>query len=120
MSLSDPCKFVGVEGEQCNRLHQVLESNPCRKGKTKRAPSTYNLYIKACLGAKGGVKKFGEAGPKMRECATEYNADKAKGKFRYHVEIPASGGSQSPALWKGRDLQAEFAQLYGRVSGKRK
>lgn len=118
--MTDPCKYVGVEGTQCDKLHQVLDSNPCTRKSGKRAPSAYNLYIKACLKAKGGVKKFGEAGPKMRQCATEYKEDKAKGKARYEVEAPqAVVGSQS-TLWKGRDLQREWTDLYGKVSGRRK
>lgn len=76
--------------------------------------------MKACLKAKGGVKSFGEAGPKMRQCAQEYKQDKAKGQLRYEVETPVAPGVAAPALWKGRDLQKEFAALYGRVSGNRK
>lgn len=120
MLLSDPCKYVGVEGEQCNRLHEVLDANPSPRRAGKRAPSFYNLFVKACFEAKGGVKKFGEAGPKMRECATEYKEDKAKGKFRYHVEAPATPSGSSSQLWKGRDLQAEWRDLYRKVSGKGK
>jgi len=113
--MSDPCKFVGVVGEQCDRLHQVLAS-PRARG--KRAPSFYNLYVKACLASKGGIKKFGEAAPKMRECSAEYKEDKRKGQFRYKVEVPPSVSGSSPQLWKGRDLQAEWHDLYRKVSGK--
>ena len=116
--MSDPCRFVGVEGDQCTRLNQLLQSNPCIHGKGKRAPSAYNMYIKACLKAKGGVKKFGEAGPKMRECATEYKEDKGKGKTRYVVEVPPTvGGQEGAVLWKGRDMLKEWNDLYGKVSG---
>lgn len=86
----------------------------------KRVPSAYNLYIKACLKAKGGVKKFGEAGPKMRVCAGEYKEDKAKGKARYEVEVPQSPIGAQSTLYKGRDMQKEWRDLYGRISGKRK
>lgn len=116
--MSDPCRYVGVEGEQCDKLHQVLEAAQAHK--PKRKPSSYNLYVKACLKAKGGVKSFGEAGPKMKQCAQEYKSDKDKGHFRYEVEMPVEPGAPGPVLWKGRDLQKEFASLYGRVSGKRK
>ena len=120
IKLSDPCKFVGVEGEQCQKLHQVLDSNPCMRKGGKRAPSAYNLYIKACLKAKGGVKKFGEAGPKMRVCAGEYKEDKAKGKARYDVEVPHTAVGSQPTLWKGRDLRKEWAEMYAKISGRRK
>jgi hypothetical protein len=120
--MSDPCKFVGVEGEQCNKLHQVLQSNPCiGRGKTKRQPSVYNKYVGACIKAKGGIRKFGEAGPIIRQCAAEYKEDKPKGKFRYEFEMPQSSPSGQPStLWHGRDLQAEWSNLYGKISGRRK
>jgi len=120
--MSDPCRFVGVEGEKCERLHEVLQSNPCiKKVGTKRQPSIYNLYVGACIKAKGGIRKFGEAGPIVRQCAVEYKEDKSKGKFRYQFEQPQRTSSgEAPTLWKGRDLQAEWNNLYARVSGKKK
>jgi hypothetical protein len=117
--MSDPCKFVGVEGEKCDRLHQLLKDNPCRAtSKTKRAPSAYNLYVKECIKNKGGIRKFGEAAPIMRQCATEYKEDKSKGQFRYKFDMPTAQSSGSSAqLYKGRDLQAEWRDLHRRVSG---
>lgn len=117
--MSDPCKRVGVEGEQCEKLRQVL-AEASRPQRVKRAPSSYNLYVKACIKAKGGVKTFGEAAPLMRQCATEYKQDKAAGKPRYPVEMPATASAPERPLWKGRDLQAEWAALYHRVQGERK
>jgi hypothetical protein len=116
--MSDPCQFVGVEGEKCDRLQELLSRRPAPRA--KRAPSQYNLYVKECIKTKGGIRKFGEAAPIMRQCASEYKEDKSKGKFRYAFEMPASRSGESPVLWKGRDLQAEWRDLYGRVSGKRK
>ena len=84
----DPCEYVGVTGIQCQRLNQIIEgSQPPKKRKKnkKRAPSFYNLYIKACFAEKGGVKKFSQAGPLMTKCAKEYRADKKKGDYRYEV-----------------------------------
>lgn len=123
IDLSDPCKYVGVEGEKCDKLHRLLESNPCPiPGRAKkRAPSTYNLYVKECIKAKGGIRKFGEAAPIMRECAGEYKEDKRKGAFRYKFEVPAvQTGGEQPVLWKGRDMQKEWSDLYGKISGARK
>ncbi len=114
--MSDPCQFVGVEGEKCDKLHQLLKDNPCRPAvKPKRAPSAYNLYVKECLKSKGGVKTFGEAGPKMRQCATEYKEDKTKGQFRYKFEMPTPQSTGSSPLWKGRDIQAEWDNLYRKI-----
>lgn len=121
IELANPCEYVGVEGEQCTRLHELLKDNPCRStGKAKRAPSTYNLYVKACIKQKGGIRKFGEAAPIMRQCASEYKEDKSKGKLRYAIEMPPSQSGGSSTLWKGRDLQAEWSDMYGKLSGKRK
>lgn len=86
--------------------------------KPKRRPTFYNLYVKACIIAKGGIKKFGEAGKIMSKCAAEYREDKAKGKFRYEVEMPPSEPSEGAVLWKGRDLQAEWLALYKRLTGR--
>lgn len=117
--MSDPCIFVGVEGEKCDKLHQLLKDNPCRPtARPKRAPSTYNLYVKECIKNKGGIKKFGEAAPIMRQCASEYREDKAKGQFRYKFEVPVPQSTGNPQLWKGRNLQAEYRDLYRRVSGR--
>jgi len=115
--MSDPCEFVGVEGEKCDRLHQLIDRPAPR---TKRAPSAYNLYVKECIKEKGGIRKFGEAAPLMRQCAVEYKEDKAKGKYRYTFEMPKPQVGDSSTLWKGRDMQAEWRDLYGRISGKRK
>lgn len=118
--MSDPCDFVGVEGEKCDRLKQLLARPSPKK---KRAPSFYNLFAKECIKAKGGIKKFGEAAPLMRQCAAEYREDKAKGKFRYEVQMPANPSYQGyvkgneAQLWKGRDLQKEWQTLYRKVSG---
>jgi len=95
-----------------------LLSSP--KPRPKRAPSQYNLYAKACIKAKGGIRKFGEAGGLMKQCAKEYREDKARGRFRYEVEVPLEVAQASPTLWKGRDLQKEWRDLYGKVSGRRK
>ena len=114
--MSDPCGYVGVRGEQCSRLMQLLSPKP----RPKRAPSQYNLYAKACIKAKGGIRKFGEAGGLMKQCAKEYKEDKTRGRFRYEIEMPPEVAQTSPTLWKGRDLQKEWKDLYGRVSGKRK
>lgn len=121
IQLANPCEYVGVQGEQCSRLTQLLkDSCGSRQGKAKRAPSAYNLYVKECIKSKGGIRKFGEAAPIMRQCASEYKDDKAKGKFRYTFEMPASQSGGSSTLWKGRDLQAEWSDMYGRLSGKKK
>ena len=45
----------------------------------KRAPSAYNLFIKTCMSTKPiKGKPFGAAGQFMKECATEYKAQKGK------------------------------------------
>jgi hypothetical protein len=113
--LTDPCAYVGVEGVKCEKLYELLASKPTRQ---KRAPSQYNLYVKECIKAKGGVKRFGEAGGLMKKCAAEYKEDKSKGKLRYKVEMPSQ--PDNPELWKGRDLRKEYADLYARISGRRK
>lgn len=115
--LRDPCKFVGVEGDQCQRLHQLLEAPP--KTRKKRAPSIWNLYSKACITAKGGVQKFGQMGPLMKECGGEYREDKKAGKWRYVFEVPQQASNPNPTLYKGRDLQAEWKDMYERISGRR-
>lgn len=126
--MSNPCEVVGVAGEQCEKLKQLLKENPC-PSRAKRAPSFYNLFSRECIKAKGGIKKFGEAGPIMRQCATEYREDKAKGSYRYKVSMPNGGNPDSyqgytkgneAQLWKGRDLQAEWQALYRKVSGRGK
>jgi len=118
--MSDPCKFVGIEGEKCDRLHELLSRKTSRTTR-KRAPSVYNLYVKECIKTKGGIKKFGEAAPIMRQCAGEYKEDKKKGAFRYKFEAPAvQTGGEQPVLWKGRDMQKEWRDLYGKISGVRK
>jgi hypothetical protein len=117
INLSDPCKYVGVSGEQCEKVHDLLSQCGVRR---KRLPSQYNMYVKACLQAKGGVKKFGQAGQLMRQCATEYKEDKSKGKFRYEFEMPVSPQQPQKTLWKGRDIQAEWNELYKSISGRKK
>ena len=84
--MSDPCKFVGIEGEKCDRLHELLSRKTSRTTR-KRAPSVYNLYIKECIKTKGGIKKFGEAAPIMRQCAGEYKEDKKKGAFSINLKF---------------------------------
>jgi len=114
----DPCEYVGVTGAQCDRLNRLLEASQ-PKTRKKRAPSFYNMYTKACLVAKGGVKKFGQAGPLMKECAGEYREDKKTGKWRYEVEAPPQASNPNPSLYKGRDMQKEWKDLFGKVSGRR-
>lgn len=123
VAVSDPCEYVGVTGEQCDRVKQLLST----KQKRKRAPSVYNMYASACIKAKGGIKKFGEGGPIMKQCAAEYREDKKKGGFRYKVETPPDSGKSfqgytkggQAQLWKGRDMAKEWHDLYRKIGGGR-
>ena len=116
--MSNPCKTVGVTGQECDTLKQLLAQLCPGKTKKKRKPSFYNMYVKSCIASKGGVKKFSQAGPLMKQCALEYKEDKKTSKFRYKVETPPEQTAQAnPQLWKGRDLQKEWNALYKKLAG---
>jgi len=67
----------------------------------------------------GGVKKAGGLGPAMKQCALEYREDKEKGKYRYKVVVPPKEvDPDNPEIWKGRDLRAEWTEMYKRLSGR--
>lgn len=53
----------------------------------------------------------------MKQCAVEYKQDKKTSKWRYKVEKPPEQTQNNPQLWKGRDLQKEWKNLFNKLTG---
>ena len=53
-----------------------LDIKFCGVGKAKRPRTEYQQYVSDCLKRHDGVKSFGEAPAKMKECAREWRERK--------------------------------------------
>jgi len=69
------CIALGLADEQCSIMREAAEAICTEKGKKKRQPSRYNLFIAECV-----PKKTGPVTERFKQCAIEYKKQKEREK----------------------------------------
>ena len=75
--LDKVCLAFNLTEEQCAVIREAFEQMcTARKGKKKRAPSAYNIFIGECV-----PKETGPVTERFKRCARKYKVEKEKGKI---------------------------------------